>query len=772
MLNRLWVLCLPFVFFFTLCYWVTELGVQGRLNVPILREGVYPPLSKFRNFLTDIKFKVRGTQKPKNKIVIVDIDSPALETLGRWPWHRDVSAFLIEKTFAAGAKVVGLDIVFSEPDRRVPEDLGKLLQQKNLGNLIQQFETDRQLEEAIKRHSNGLVLAWETEQYCQPYYSSPNECPVDDPNAVGLYKKDFEKFGIQIAQNWDRFLPKATPLISFLAPIINIPQYTAVANHCGYINTVLDSDGVIRRTHIVTIAGGKPYPSLPLEMARIGLNEELQVTLGENQGLASIGFAHSNRKIETTPLGVMEINFRGPSDAFPHLPALDLLSENDTIEDPYYQRLTGQKKSDLLKDAYVLVGLSAIGVFDMRHFPFQTNSPGVDGHANILDNLLSGDPLIPSSAGSKIWLPFIMIFGILLFASLTQILDAIPALLLFLVVLSAIWYIDFKVLFKKNEDWNTIYFYLEIITVFVFSVVAKYITEERSKKFIRGAFSKYVAPQVVESILKDPTKLSLGGERKEVSILFSDIRGFTTFSEKLDAKTLSSFLNDYLGIMTNIVFKNQGTLDKYIGDAVMAFWGAPLDLPEHGWNACDAAIQMQKALDENRARYKQTFGLDVSIGIGINSGLVSVGNMGSEQTFEYTVIGDHVNLASRLEGITKEYGVAIVTSRYTLDAIKKSGKPLWPHRVLDRVKVKGKDEAVELVQILEREYAIDGLRLFEEGRQYYLARNWAEAIEKFKEAEAKLSQDGPCEVYIERCMEFQKQPPETDWDGSWRMTTK
>jgi adenylate cyclase len=778
MKAKLWLFCLPFVVFFSFCYWVTELGVQGRLTYPLLREGVFPTLSRYRNLLTDLKFKTRGIQYPKNKIVVVDVDSPALETLGRWPWHRDVMAYVVEKTFAAGAKVVGLDVIFSEEDRRVPKELAKLLAEKHLESLIGQFETDRQLEEVIKRHPDQLVMAWATEQYCQPFYSTAEECPVTDPNAIAQYPKVFEKYSLQELRNWRSFNLAQTPLISFLSPIINLPRYTEVAKHAGYINAVIDTDGLIRRTHLVTLANGKPYPSLALEMARVGLKENLYVELGENQKLSGMGFSHSKRPIHVTPLGVMEINFRGPSEVFPHIPVLDVLSEKDIIEDPYYQRLTGKSKTELLKDAYVFIGLSAIGVFDMRHFPFQTNAPGVDGHANILDNLLSDDPLVPSSSSSgKFWIPLLMILGILLFSLAIEKLDAVPALGLFLAVLAASWYVDFKILFNNNQDWNTVYYYLEIVTVFAFALAAKYILEERSKKFIRGAFSKYVAPQVVESILKDPTKLSLGGERRDVSILFSDIRGFTTFSEKMDAKSLSSFLNDYLGIMSGLVFSHQGTLDKYIGDAVMAFWGAPLLQAEHAWNACQTAVRMHQALAENGARFKQTYGIEVRIGIGVNTGVVSVGNMGSEQNFAYTVIGDHVNLASRLEGLTKEYGVGIITSRFTFEAMRTSGKPVLPHRVLDSVKVKGKEEAVELIQILYKETSSEGLSLFTEARDLYLAQKWDEAIAKFGNANQKLmasgdKPDGPCELYLERCQKFKKEPPAADWDGSWKMTTK
>jgi adenylate cyclase len=310
----------------------------------------------------------------------------------------------------------------------------------------------------------------------------------------------------------------------------------------------------------------------------------------------------------------------------------------------------------------------------------------------------------------------------------------------------------------------------------VLTLAAKYILEEHNKKFLKVAFSKYVAPSIVNRILEDPTKLMLGGEKKELTILFSDIRGFTTFSEKMDAKQLATFLNDYLGIMTNLVFANDGTLDKYIGDAVMAFWGAPLDQAAHADHCLKAAIAMMKALSVNQARFVAEYGVDVRIGIGVNTGVVNVGNMGSVNNFEYTVIGDHVNLASRLEGLTKHYGVGILTTRFTLDQVASSGAALPAHRVLDFVKVKGKGTAVELIQVLDRDLSPEGLKLFAQGRAHYSAMRWDAATEAFGEASRLLSTsdepDAPCEMYLERCRDFRAQPPEPGWDGSWTMTSK
>ncbi len=778
---KLWLLQIPVVVLFTFAFYVHEAGIQGNLQNELLRVKIFPVVRVISGWFTNFKFKIRGPEAPKNKIVIVEIDTDSLSKFGRWPWHRDLTAYLIQKTLDAGAKVVGLDMVFSEPDQRVPDELVKILEQNGLGPLVPNFETDLFLEKLIHENSERLVLGWMSPSPCQPAYSSAEECPVSDPEMLSVFPKDFEKFAYQNFKAPYGFDQNKTTLLSNAEVIANIEMYNKAAKHSGFFNAWPDDDGYVRRTNLVMTANGKAYPSLALEMLRTGLNEELEIELDQSQKVASIGLARSGRKIPVTPLGVMEINFRGPAMSYQYVRASEVMQDEDQINIEKDRKIASASKMELLKDAYVLIGISAIGVFDMRAFPFDSNTPGVEGHANILDNLLSNDmfkPSVDNNGGKQrmIWMYILMVVGALAFAYTTEKLESVPALLLFVASLSGISFLDLKVLFQNQLNWNTSLLYLELCTIFGFTLAIKYVLEERNKKFIRGAFAKYVAPAVVDSILKDPTKLTVGGEKKELTILFSDIRSFTSFSEKMDAKALAGFLNDYLGIMTDVVFEYGGTLDKYIGDAVMAFWGAPLDQPEHASNACKAAIKMQQLLAQHRDRFKKQYGIDVEIGIGVNSGQVNVGNMGSDRIFEYTVIGDQVNLASRVEGLTKTYASGIVTTRFTLNDIAGVGLPLPAHRVLDFVKVKGKKNAVELVQLLEREYSPVGLRVFEEARQFYVTQKWDEAIEKFNQANELLKTeagpDGPSVMYIERCKEFKLSPPNADWDGSWEMHSK
>lgn len=779
MKNKIWLLQLPIILLFTFAFYVVNSGEQGDLHNYFLRERVFPTLKTVNGIFTNSKFRLRGPQDPKNKVVVVEVDSQSIEALGRWPWHRDVIAYLIDKTFEAGAKVVGLDIVFSEPDQRVPEELAAFLNERGMGNMIRQFETDFVLESTIIRNRDRLVLGWATENACQPAYQEYDFCPVTHPEAIATHPSGFEKFAYSKFSIADGFDPQKTPVMSLATFIANLPIYNTVAKHSATFNAFPDPDGYVRRTSLALMANGVPYPTLPLEMARIGLEEELAISINEQGKIQNIQFANSGRNIPVTPLGTMEVNFRGPSFHFPYVSAIEVMGDSDEVE--IHQkggRKIASSKTDILKDAYVLIGVSALGVFDMRAFPFDSNTPGVEGHANILDNLLSGDPMTSGGSGTGMtWMFILMVFGALGFGLLTQRLEAVPALILFIVTVGGFGVFDLKFLFSNNINWNTSLFYLELASIFVFTLAVKYVLEEKNKKFVKGAFAKYVSPAIVDEIMKDPTKLTVGGQKKELTIMFSDVRSFTTISEKMDAKKLSEFLNDYLGLMTEIIFEFKGTLDKYIGDAVMAFWGSPVDDPKHAHNALLAVTKMNRVLVENRPRWKEQFGIDVDAGIGLNSGSVSVGNMGSKRIFSYTVIGDDVNLASRLEGLTKYYGSAIITSRYTLDAVEKAGEKAPAYRTLDNVKVKGKKNAVELIQILDQNFDADGLRVFEEARKLYEKRQWDQAIELFQKSNEKLraspdTEDVPSTMYIERCEMFKQNPPDADWDGSWEMTSK
>jgi adenylate cyclase len=766
------------IVFFSVSFAVYELSRFGQVESFFLYRTVYPLLSRVVNIATDLKFKARGPLPVKNKIVVVHIDSPSLEIIGRWPWHRDVTALLIDRVFELGAKIVGLDMTFSEEDRRVPEALGKFLQQRGFGTeLTSQFETDDDMARVIDKHKEHLVISWISETHCIAKIEGPDRCPILNSDLLSLWTKNQQRFAVP-TQFLVPFDQTHSSLISFLTPIFNLEAFASKAKVSGFINGFVDVDGFIRKTPALASGAGFIYPSLALQMAALATGETLSLTLDAKSNVQKLELLPSHKSVSVNAYGLLEVNFRGPSQFFVSVPALEVFSDKDSFAAGVVApSLEGKLKADIFKDALVFIGISAIGVNDLRQFPMEPNSPGIYGHANALDNILGGDAMRQEDWRTMLGVGlFCMMLGVGVFYKILVGLSAWRALFFFMVLLVCVVLGDLTLFFYQMNS-SAAFLVLEIMGVFFVTMSSKYIQEENSKKFIKNAFSKYVSPLIVDAMLQNPEKLSLGGERWELSILFSDIRNFTTFSETLDSRTLVNFLNDYFGKMTHIVFDHTGTLDKYIGDAIMAFWGAPVPGGPHAFLACKAAVAMQTVIAQQKQHYLETYGIELNVGIGINTGFVNVGNMGSDDNLEYTVIGDQVNLASRVEGLTKYYGVEILVTRNTFDQIEKAGKPLPPYRVLDFVKVKGKHNAVELLQVFVHPMPSEVLDLFIKAQDLYRKMQWHPAFSLFLNASEAYEAvfkvpDKASLVFMERCTYFSENPPGTDWDGSWKMDSK
>lgn len=819
MKNKIWIFQLPIVALFTWCFWVVDSGMHGQLQNDWIRSRVFPNLRAVHGQFTNLKFLLRGPEVPKSKVILVEIDEDAVShpDWGRWPWSRDKTAALTHSVFKSGAKTVGFDIFFPEPDERVTPAVREAMLKAGLKAEYEAVDTDAVLEVVTQQYKDHLVLGWSVLNSCQKAYDKGDACDALSALSGRNFPQSFLKLQ-DLATDKPKNLLSEHSTIQIAKEIAsNIERFSQHAKYHGHVHAHPDADGVIRWNNLVFRIDEQLWPTIGLAMAQTHTGKLAQAKVNERGQLDGIKFGEYD--IPVSPSGVMDINFRGPSYTYLYVRALQALSEDDVIPvqykpilassphfsflanplpepgaepsrapasdgtaaqgHPWTDRVGWFKRTDIFKDAAVIIGLSAKGAFDMRSFPFDSNTPGMEGHATILDNLLAGDAIVhAASGGTSIILYVLMIVLASVMAYSAQKLESIPALALFIVALGGVAAVDVGFLFAKhNINFTTGFLYLELAAVFVFTIAVKYVIEENNKKFLKDAFSRYVATSIVDSIIKDPKKLQVGGEKKDITILFSDIRGFTTFSEKMDAKRLTQFLNDYLGIMTDIVFEYNGTLDKYIGDAVMAFWGAPVDVPKHASQCAKAAVAMQRALSKNRERYKRDYGIDVDIGIGLNTGSVSVGNMGSNRIFEYTVIGDHVNLASRIEGLTKYYGAAIITSSFAIDQMKESGETPPDHRVLDLVKVKGKKTAVELIEIFDEPRAAAAIQSFNEARQLYAQQKWDMAIDGFKTAneaiKAQMKKDDPASImYIERCTELKASPPAPDWDGSWEMTSK
>lgn len=771
--RHLLLLAIPIIALAALFQFTFDQGEQGRLDSVFLREKIYPMARSINGTMTNIKFRLRGPVAPKNKIVIVDADEDSINIIGRWPWHRDVYAEIVYNTLKLGAKSVGLDIAFSEPEIRIPPEVYELVSKTpKMAEQIKQFDSgDEMFGQVVERFKDRVILGFSHSAACQPRYSVPEDCPIFEKELNQEIEKELYKFALQDESPIKKEDLKNSPLQNMLRVFTNIPALRDHARYSGFFTADPDADGYIRRYPLFLFHHQKAFPALALRAAAIAKNDEIKIEYTNEGLIKKVYFAKEPEKpIHVTPLGYVDMNFRGPSRTFTYISVVDLMRGIES-GDP--------KIKEMIQDATVFFGVSAIGLFDMRAFPFDSNTPGVEGHATAADSILSGDELRSASSIQMPWLPMALLISLgLLFGYFFAGMGAIPSLLIFTGFAVGAGVFDVKVLFGKYDiNLPTSFLLIEISMIFTLILSIRYVLEEKNKKFIKGAFSKYLAPAVVDFVLKNPSALTVGGERKELTILFSDLRGFTTFSEKMDPKTLSQFLNEYLSEMTEVIFQHQGTLDKYIGDAIMAFWGAPLDQPDHAERAWKAAIAMQQRLKEITPGFKQKYGIDVSIGVGIHSGVVSVGNMGSKRIFAYTVIGDHVNLSSRLESLTRQYGAEILTTQDTLSAIPESERQKNHARAIDSVIVKGKTKPVDLIQVSSQPFDAKLLEEFNLALKEFRSRLWDQAIARFQTVNEGFKKlygdvDTVSEMFIERCEEYKKDPPDENWDGTIQMRKK
>jgi adenylate cyclase len=711
----------------------------------------------------DLRMVSRGNLVPGGETVIAVIDEKSLAELGRWPWPRTVIAQLVNKLKKGGAKAVGFDIVFAEPDTNtnikmidaLTAEMKKSgISNSNVTSMLRKkrtvADTDAILAESIKNAKNVTL----------GYFFHFSLKGADKDLAHFTEKK--------IAENTSRIENSRYPMVnstadnpddSFLprayAPETNIPKIAGATLNNGYFNMLPDSDGSNRWSPLVIAFGENYYSSLAISLVHAYLDFPALALNLEQYGAKSVTVGDT--LIPTDEAGRLLVNYMGPPRTFPHYSISEILSE--------------KIPPDTFRDKIVLVGATAIGIYDLRVTPFSSTYPGVEIHATVIDNILHQNFLTHSSLTRFIDVFAIIFFGLglgLLIPRLRPITGMIAAFLM----ITAFAAINFFVFFKFNAWLNLVYPLLTMATIYLGITIYHYFKEEREKKKIRGAFQYYLTASVINEMLKDPTKLKLGGDKKDLSVLFSDIRGFTTMSEKLTPEELVALLNEYLTTMTNKVFENEGLLDKYMGDAIMAVFGAPLDQPDHAHRACLTALAMMRELHRLQEKWKQEGRPVFDIGIGVNSGDMVVGNMGSEMRFDYTVMGDMVNLGSRLEGTNKEYGTNIIISEFTYEVVKDS----MCCRELDGVRVKGKIKPVKIYELLgekKDEPAFKSmLDAFAKGLVLYREGKWDEAIAAFRSVLDIRPGDYPATMYIERCKNLKEHPPVEPWDGVFVMTKK
>jgi len=729
----------------------------------------------------DTRFRLRGRVHPDSRIVIVDIDQRSQEALGQWPFPRIYFAKMLDALRDDGASVVAFDITFSKPDatslplRTLLEGLSKGqtasadVQQK-IAELEKQYDYDQQLADAIKRFAKVVLgnyflytsadLQGVSPEALDRYANLISFFPF--PQVRALPSAGGSAGYVRLIQNFDdlALLPKGAEA--------NTETFTAALSGdkagCGFFNIVGDPDGVVRRSLLALPYGRDPnranwdlYASLEVQTLRLYLNlpnEKTVLNFG-GAGIASIEFG-PDLVVHPDDVGRMMINYQGPPRTYPYVSFADVVQHRFS--------------AGAFRDKIVLVGASATGIGDLRATPFGgVDFPGVEIHANVIDDILNRHFLRRGPHEALTDVIVIFLFGIPLGIWLALVR---PRWLIFgfLLLIPFAWFVYSAFV---HDQWLNFIIPAAFTLVPNVSLVALYrvLVEEQEKRQLRGMFQQYVSPEVIRRLQTDPDKVL--PRKTELSVLFSDIRGFTSISEALDAQELANLLNGYLTEMTGVIFKNRGLLDKYIGDAVMAFWGAPFEEPHHAEKACRAALDMLAKLREMQAEWKAAGRPVLEIGIGINSGIASAGNMGSKRRFAYTAIGDAVNLASRLEGLNKEFGTRIVLSEFTVGLF---GDAKFVTRELDLIRVKGKLKPVRIYELLGNETSPEEIVAmageFSAARAAYIERNWAEAARRFEQFLQRWPNDGPAQVALARCKEFIAEPPPSDWDGVYEMRHK
>lgn len=666
---------------------------------------------------TDLMMRVRGPIPPDPRVVVCAVDTASLARFGRWPWRRTRIAELIDRLKAAGARVIALDVVFSEPS---PMDADYDLS-----------GDDRVLAASLERAGN-VVLG---------YFFRHERL---DKNPESLLGDEYN----QVTNEASLPVPQRGGVEA------NLPVFDDAADYQGFFSHERES-GVLRHYSLAIRHGDAIYPPLALRAAERFLGGGGLLLKPVAGNLTEVTLA--NRQVKADERGQLWVSYRGPAKTFPTIPAADILA--------------GKAPAGAFRGRLVFVGVTETGVGDVQATPFGTEIPGVEVHANVADNLLTGSYIQDSGflVGVSLLALALLALGVtLLVLRTTRHLAGAMAAGALVLAWPVIAYAAFK-----TAGWHlqAVAPTLAGTVALVLALRVRVAAEEERARLIRQTFEHYVSGPVVDEMIRHPERVKLGGERRDMTVLFSDIRGFTSISETLDSEALVSLLNEFFTPMTRIVLDNGGTLDKYMGDALMAFFGAPLVQTDHAARACRATLAMRDELVRLNERWhregKLPPHLTLGIGIGLNSGEMSVGNVGSEAVFGYTVIGDNVNLGSRIEGLNKEYGTQILVSESTVRSADAAGTGFL-FCELDWVRVKGKQKPVGLYELVDVAPAppaqAERAALYARGLAAYRARDFEAAEAVFADLAERLSH-GPGKAFRERCRHYREDPPPTDWDG-------
>lgn len=701
------------------------------------------PISHFINRIEQLAYdlQLRTNQLTtkaiiQSPIVIVDINEKSLSKEGRWPWPREQLANLVKNIKEAGAAVIAFDIVFPLKEENPVDQLLSLSakEKKVVTPETMSFFNN------IRPYTNNDAL------FAQQLHQIDSILAISfiaEPDIIGAAPKPL--------------LVLTTPqeeslgFISVQGILSNIPELATAAKSVGFINSLPDEDGIIRRLPLLIRYQNNLYPSLALEAVRIFLFAKVKLVTASYHNESKLeGIMIGDYKIPTDEYGQVVIPFRGMGFTFPYISAEDILNK--------------KFPPDMLQGKIVFVGTSATGLGDLKTTAIQNAFPGIEIHATIADGILTHHfSYKPAWAlGAEISITFLLgAFFALVFPYVG------PRLLSLLMLI-----IPILLFFCNHWIWNksgliiTIFIPIFLcIIVAIMNIIYGYIFESRRREHLKNIFAQYVPTTHIDEMLKKPGRAyGLHGETRTMTVLFSDIRGFTTITETMSAATVKDFLYEIFTPMTEIIFKHKGTIDKYVGDLIMAFWGAPLKDKNHAQHAMYAALEMQQALQKIQTIFVKKDWPPVQLGIGINSGLMNIGDMGSKFRLNYTVLGDEVNIASRVESLTKNYDVQIIVTEHTQHDQKN-----FVFQKLDRVRVRGKKVSIEIYELICKrtdasQKLLEDIHRFETALDHYFQQRWDEACDILLSLQQQYPEKKLYELYLKRIAELKKQTLH-NWDG-------
>ena len=704
----------------------------------------------------DLRFLSRDSSPAHPAIVLAVIDEKSLDALGRWPWPRSVIAALVNTLSAKGARVIGFDIGFLEseksPFKAVMADISQRLhdlkiKDKCLNHMVSkariQADNDLSLAMAIRASPSDIVLGYffHMPEARQPHFPEDKAAlaPVGTPRLSG-YPLIFNQASG----------PVETVFIN-AAAIERVPDSLAMATpYTGYFNMAPDIDGVIRWLPLVIEYREDFFAPLSVVCAWLFMDRPRLAVGVDSFGVSGVQIG--NRFVPTDETGQLLLNYTVPAQGFPTYAVTDIIG-NTLSGNPF-------------KDRIVIVGATAKGIGDTKTIPLGPDHPGMEIHATALNNILTGQFLIQSKWVLVYDLAAIVVMGLILGVLLPKV-QAISGFCLAAGLFSLQVLVTQWVFNHLNIRINVVYPLLAITLTYTALTVHRYFSETREKKKVQRTFSRYASPQLIDEMIQNPNKLKLGGEVSAISVLFCDLANFTDISESRSPNDIINIMSQYFKEITDHVFAFKGTLKEYVGDELMALFGAPLYHRDHALNACHTALAIQAHLEDRRKAARKTGAPLLRARVGINSGDMLIGNLGSEYRFSYGAMGDNVNLGSRLEGLNKIYGTRIIIGENT----QKRVRDHFLLRHLDCVRVKGKQKPVQVFELIGAKGITlphgraSALSCYRKGLTQYLNRDWDGAMACFKDGLAAWPEDKAARVMIQRCLTFKHIPPPKEWDG-------